>query len=111
VAHRDELNAVISAGFAELSTQALESRLTNARIAFAGVNTVAEFLEHPVLQARDRWRETATEAGPVRALLPPIDLGVEPRMDAVPALGEHTDKILAELGRDPTTLAKSSVQG
>ncbi|PEG37987.1 carnitine dehydratase [Mycolicibacterium agri] len=110
VAHRDELNAVISARFAELSTQALEARLAEARIAFAGVNTVAEFLDHPVLHARDRWRDTATEAGSVKALLPPIDLGVEPRMDAVPALGEHTGKILAELGRDPTTLAKSSPQ-
>ncbi|CAN5702185.1 CaiB/BaiF CoA-transferase family protein [soil metagenome] len=100
VAHRDEVNATISEVFASLSTAELEARLTAARIAFAGVNTVSEFLSHPVLEARDRWRTVETENGPVRALLPPIDLGTEPRMDPVPALGDHTAAILAELGHD-----------
>jgi itaconate CoA-transferase len=106
VAHRDELNQLITASFAQHSTETLEARLTSARIAFAGVNTIAEFLEHPVLRGRDRWRETPTETGNVKALLPPIDLGAEPRMGAVPALGAHTEQILAELGRDPQTLTK-----
>jgi crotonobetainyl-CoA:carnitine CoA-transferase CaiB-like acyl-CoA transferase len=98
VAHRNEVNAVITEAFAALPSPELEERLTAARIAFAGVNTVSEFLEHPVLEARDRWRSVHTENGPIRALLPPLDLGVEPRMDPVPALGEHTAAILAELG-------------
>ena len=106
VAHRDEMNPIIAQAFSEHPTPQLEARLTEARVAFAGVNTVGEFLEHPVLAGRDRWREVATEAGTIRALLPPIDLGVEPRMDPVPALGQHTDQILAELGRDPQTLDK-----
>ncbi|MGU3500102.1 CaiB/BaiF CoA transferase family protein [Mycobacterium sp. C31M] len=105
VAHRAEVNAVITEVFGALSSQDLETRLTQARIAFAGVNTVGEFLEHPVLAARDRWRSVDTENGPVRALLPPLDLGVEPRMDPVPALGEHTTAILAELGH--TTESRS----
>ncbi|BBY85418.1 L-carnitine dehydratase/bile acid-inducible protein F [Mycolicibacterium tokaiense] len=98
VAHRSEVNAVITEAFAAWPSPELEERLTAARIAFAGVNTVSEFLEHPVLEARDRWRSVHTENGPIRALLPPLDLGVEPRMDPVPALGEHTAAILAELG-------------
>jgi itaconate CoA-transferase len=98
VAHRAEVNSAIAEVFATLTTAVLEARLTAARIAFAGVNTVSEFLEHPVLQKRDRWRTVATGTGPVQALLPPIDLGVEARMDAVPELGEHTSAILAELG-------------
>ena len=106
VAHRDEMNPVIAQAFSELSTPQLEARLTEARVAFAGVNTVAEFLDHPVLAGRDRWREVATQAGGIRALLPPIDLGAEPRMDPVPALGQHTAQILAELSRDPQTLDK-----
>ena len=106
VAHRDEMNPIIAQAFSKLSTSELQAHLTEARVAFAGVNTVGEFLEHPVLAGRDRWREVATEAGAIRALLPPIDLGVEPRMDAVPGLGQHTDPILAELGRDPRTLGK-----
>jgi itaconate CoA-transferase len=98
VSHRDEVNAVITEVFEGLPSPELEARLTAARIAFAGVNTVTEFLEHPVLDARDRWRSVDTENGPIRALLPPLDLGVEPRMDPVPALGEHTAAILKELG-------------
>jgi itaconate CoA-transferase len=41
-----------------------------------------------------------TPAGPVPALLPPGSWDVEPRMDPVPALGEHTESVLAELGYD-----------
>ena len=46
--------------------------------------------------ARDRWREVDTPHGPVPALLPPVG----DRMDPVPALGEHTERILRELGID-----------
>jgi formyl-CoA transferase len=36
----------------------------------------------------------------VRALLPPADLaGLPARMDPVPAVGEHTEAILGQLGR------------
>lgn len=98
MANRADVNALISEVFSSHPTDELESRLTEARIAFAGVNTVSEFLDHPVLAARDRWRSVETENGPVRALLPPLDLGTEVRMDPVPALGAHTAAILAELG-------------
>jgi crotonobetainyl-CoA:carnitine CoA-transferase CaiB-like acyl-CoA transferase len=110
VAHRDEVNATISKAFAMVATPELETRLTTARIAFAGVNTVSEFLEHPVLAARDRWRTVETENGPIRALLPPIDLGTEARMDPVPALGDHTAAILAELGHDACEFADQPPQ-
>jgi crotonobetainyl-CoA:carnitine CoA-transferase CaiB-like acyl-CoA transferase len=107
VANRDVLDDTISRVFATLPTAQLEARLSAARIAFAGVNTVAEFLEHPVLAGRDRWRTVATETGPVQALLPPLDLGVEARMAAVPGLGDHTAAILTELGHDPLEFAES----
>ncbi len=102
VANRSDVNAVITEVFTALPTAELESRLAAARIAFAGVNTVSEFLDHPVLAARDRWRMVDTESGPVRALLPPIDMGAEARMGPVPALGDHTAAILTELGFDPS---------
>jgi itaconate CoA-transferase len=58
-----------------------------------------EFWEHPQLEARRRWAEVDTSAGSIRAMKPPFNLsGFEPRMAAVPALGEHSRKILAELG-------------
>lgn len=110
VAYRTEVNITISEVFATLSAAELQARLTAARIAFAGVNTVSEFLDHPVLAARDRWRTVETENGPTRALLPPIDLGAEPRMDPVPALGQHTAAILAELGYDAEEFVKPPQQ-
>jgi itaconate CoA-transferase len=52
-----------------------------------------------LLAARYRWREIGSPAGAIPALHPPGDnSGFTPRMDAVPALGEHTDAILRELG-------------
>lgn len=49
----------------------------------------------------------ATPAGPIPALLPPgaVD-AFTPRMDAVPALGQHTDAILGELGWDAAAIER-----
>ncbi|MDA0637522.1 CaiB/BaiF CoA-transferase family protein [Nonomuraea sp. MCN248] len=99
VTHRDALEALIAARFAEFDAPAASALLDRAGIANAGVNTVDDFLRHPVLRERGRWRDVDTPGGPIRALLPPISLGAEPRMDPVPAVGEHTAAVLAELGR------------
>jgi crotonobetainyl-CoA:carnitine CoA-transferase CaiB-like acyl-CoA transferase len=70
------------------------------------MNTVAEFLDHPQLASRDRWKEIESPVGRLRALLPPFNIeGIEPVMGAVPALGEHTDAILGELGYAPSVVA------
>ncbi|MFJ3903042.1 CaiB/BaiF CoA transferase family protein [Streptomyces sp. NPDC090025] len=100
VAHRAELDALVAARFADLDAAEAGRILDAAGIANAGVNDMAAFLDHPVLAARDRWREVPLPGGPtVPALLPPVDLaGTRPRMDPVPAVGEHTERILAELG-------------
>ena len=60
--------------------------------------------EHPQLAARQRWRQIDTPAGPMPSLLPPGNWPQDPRMDAVPALGQHTDAILAELGLDAAAI-------
>jgi crotonobetainyl-CoA:carnitine CoA-transferase CaiB-like acyl-CoA transferase len=66
---------------------------------------VREFLDHPQLAARGRWREFPSPVGPLRGLVPPVDLeGVGARMDGVPALGQHTDAILEEIGVDRATI-------
>jgi itaconate CoA-transferase len=63
------------------------------------LNTMQEFWEHPQLAARGRWTKVDSSAGELQALKPPFNLSdFEPRMDAVPALGAHSEGILAELG-------------
>jgi itaconate CoA-transferase len=93
------------------SEEALE-RLDNAKIANARMRNVMGFLDHPQLEARNRWREVGSPVGPLRALLPPATMdGTEPVLDPIPSVGEHTARILAELGYEDdavTNLRQSS---
>ena len=98
VAARAELEQVIVDVFAALTGAEVVERLEAAQIANARVNTMHEVWEHPQLKARERWREVGSPVGPLPALLPPGTWNEGPRMDPIPALGEHTDAILAELG-------------
>jgi itaconate CoA-transferase len=98
-AHRAELDAAIHAVFGRLATAAVEQRLDAAQIANGRMNDMAGLWSHPQLQARERWRTVGTPAGEVPALLPPArNDSFEYRMDPVPAVGEHTQAILRELG-------------
>jgi itaconate CoA-transferase len=106
VQHRDALHAVIAAVCARISGAEMVGRLQSAGIAYARRNSVHEFLDHPQLATRDRWRDVGSPAGPVRALKPPVQMGgVDPVMGDIPALGQHTQRILEELGFDSHTIA------
>ncbi|MFI9373750.1 CaiB/BaiF CoA transferase family protein [Streptomyces parvulus] len=96
--HREALGALVAARFAELTSAEAIALLGAVPVANARVNTLAEVWDHPQLAARGRLHEVATPAGPVAALAPPGPSTATPRMDAVPALGEHTRTILGELG-------------
>ncbi|MFP3443502.1 CaiB/BaiF CoA transferase family protein [Pseudomonas sp. SIMBA_067] len=99
VANRDALRALIIEAFAPLSFDTVIQRLDQASIANAKVNDMQGVWEHPQLKARDRWRRIDTAAGSVPSLLPPATSNAfAPRMGPVPALGEHSENILAELG-------------
>jgi len=109
---RDALREIIVAAFAALATDEVTARLDAAQIANARVNTMADVWRHPQLQARGRWCEVQTPAGAIPALLPPAAHDPEDaRMDAVPALGAHTDALLAELGLDAATIARLHREG
>ena len=104
-ASRDALRELILAAFSQLTAAEVVQRLDAAGIANAQMNTLADVWAHPQLESRERWREVGTSAEMVPALLPPgTPNGFTPRMDPVPALGEHTDAILGELGYGPSQI-------
>lgn len=107
-AARAVLQPIIVEVFSRLSAEELVQRLDAAQIANARVNDMREVWNHPQLRARKRWDEVDTPEGPVTSLLPPGLMGGEARMDRVPALGEHTEAILAELGLSPAQIAALS---
>ena len=97
--NREAMHAEIDRVFSRLKTGEVIERLEAADIANARLNDMEEFWRHPQLEARGRWAKVGSPAGEIAALKPPFNLsGFEPRMDAVPALGEHSRAILAELG-------------
>ncbi|HEY3260713.1 MAG TPA: CaiB/BaiF CoA-transferase family protein [Pseudonocardiaceae bacterium] len=96
--NRKALGEIIAARFKELAGAEAAALLAAVPVAHANVNTMAQVWAHPQLAARGRWHELATPTGTIPALAPPGFTNPTPRMDAVPALGEHTRPILAELG-------------
>ena len=107
VTHRPALERAIDTIFARLTGTELEERLRRGRIAHARRRELPDVLAHPQLTARDRFADVATPGGPIRATLPPITVpGRAPRMDPVPALGEHTDAVLTEFGFDAEALRR-----
>ena len=104
--NRDVLEAAIEDAFAPSSREEINTRLAAADIPFGDVLEIADFVRHPQLAARDRWREVGSPAGPLHAIVPPMDFGNHPpRMDAIPGVGEQTDAILTELGYDAAAIA------
>ena len=103
---RKEVVALIERVFAQLTASEVVAKLDAADIANARINTPEEVWRHPQLQARDRWREVGSPAGPLPTLLPPVTMPeFEARLDPIPAIGEHTDRILGEIGYETGEIA------
>jgi itaconate CoA-transferase len=101
VEHQSELELIIEEAMAGMDAEHVVALLDAAGIANAQMRTPVELGTHPQLVARDRWRQVDTPGGPIRALLPPVTVaGREPVMGPVPALGQHTEAIRAELNLD-----------
>jgi len=106
------LTEIILAAFVSQTAEDVILRLDIAGIANARMNDMAGLWSHAQLEARDRWRDVSTPVGPVAALLPPGGIGdLEPRMDAVPDIGEHNRSILTEIGFSPSEIVGLSKDG
>jgi len=97
--NRDELEAIITGIFQAHSADEVTTLLEAAGIANAKVNDMQDVWDHPQLKARDRLREVDSEVGKIKAFLPPgFSADAEARMERIPAIGEHNESILKELG-------------
>ena len=110
--NRAPLKAIILASFAALDTAQVVARLDQAQIANARMNSMAEVWAHPQLKARGRWQTVGSPAGDIPALLPPgRNSSFDYRMDAIPAVGQHTDAILRELGQGDEAITRMRAAG
>ncbi|WP_153723596.1 CaiB/BaiF CoA transferase family protein [Sporosarcina cascadiensis] len=107
VGNKEELKKIIEEGFSAYTADELIELLEKAKIANARLNSVEEFVQHPQLQARNRWRDVKTPNGMIQALLPPATFeDFEPVMEAIPSVGENTDSILREFNFDEDFIQK-----
>jgi crotonobetainyl-CoA:carnitine CoA-transferase CaiB-like acyl-CoA transferase len=110
--NRIELLEIINACFSKLTSEQLIARLEKAQIANAHLNDMEGLWKHEQLRARHRWTEVDTPNGPIPALLPPgLNDSYDYRMDSIPAVGEHTDSILKELGIAESDIADMRASG
>lgn len=112
VIHRAELQTVIEEVFSRFTVTEVMERLERAQIANAQSRTLFEFLDHPQLKARNRWQMVDSPVGPLPALLPAVTMeGVTPVATPIPAVGQHTQPILQELGYSHTEIASLQANG
>jgi itaconate CoA-transferase len=112
VEHRTELDGLIETVFETYTTTDLIERLDAAEIAWGQQRGVEDFVHHPQRQARDRFDEVDSPAGPLWVLRPPVEMeGIEPLMGSIPAAGQHTASILAELGYEPAEIERLRESG
>jgi crotonobetainyl-CoA:carnitine CoA-transferase CaiB-like acyl-CoA transferase len=110
--NREAVHSEVERVFSKLTTSELIRRLEQAEIANASLNSMRQFWEHPQLAARGRRVRIASPGGEIDALKPPFNLnGFEPRMDAVPMLGQHTRAILEELGYGKADVERLAAAG
>jgi itaconate CoA-transferase len=111
-ANREALTAVIEQVFSDKTSVQVAALLDQAGIANGRLNEPIDVWNHVQFSARDKWREVQTEAGPVRALLPPfIFTDQEAAMGDVPSVGQHTDEVLREIGFTTERIAAMRLAG
>jgi crotonobetainyl-CoA:carnitine CoA-transferase CaiB-like acyl-CoA transferase len=105
VRNRPAVDDLLTEVLGRLSLDAAVAVLTGAGIACARINTVEKLAAHPQLTERGRWATIDSPVGAIPTLLPPgISSTWSTPLAPIPALGEHTDAVLRELGRTDTEI-------
>ena len=103
---RDELEPMIEQALAGVSVEEAEARLEAASLAYSRMNDVSEVRRHEQVRVRDRLMPVMVSGGEVGLLRAPFNIaGYEEQPSAVPAVGEQTDAVLAELGYSAEEIA------
>jgi formyl-CoA transferase/CoA:oxalate CoA-transferase len=100
VKNRDSLIAALQSVFLTKTYEEWESVLLPAGIPMGAINTIAQVVEHPQVQARGTLVDMDhPRAGKVRMVGAPVRLSATPGAVRTPApmLGEHTDEVLGQL--------------
>lgn len=102
VVNKEALKEIIEDVFQQRESLEIIELLEGAKIANARLNTLKELVDHPQLQARNRWSEVDSPVGPLKALLPPVTSDeISTVMKPIPEVGQHTEAVLKEFGFDP----------
>ncbi|MBV9121500.1 MAG: CoA transferase [Chloroflexi bacterium] len=97
--NRTTLEPLIEEILGELQEAEVLKRLERADVPYGRLNDLKAVVDHPQLEARDRWADYDTEAGAVRMLHHPMNIsGLPRRTDPVPSVGQHTEEVLSEIG-------------
>ncbi|MFQ5415818.1 MAG: CaiB/BaiF CoA transferase family protein [Myxococcota bacterium] len=109
LSRRDEVDALLRDWAGERSTADALAELTAADIPAAPVRTYAETARDPLVAERDMLQQTEQPGGATIPITgPAAKLSRTPTRvrSAAPALGQHTDEILAELGFDEAAIRR-----
>lgn len=113
-AQKDRIEALISEKFRTQTTAYWVEQLEAARIPCGPVNNFAQALHQPQIRAREMVVQVELADG-AAVQLPgnPVKLSASPQQafKRPPALGEHTDAVLAGLGYSPERLAQLRAEG
>jgi len=114
VRNRDALVPVLEAAMASRASADWTAALDAAGLSCGPINTLEQVFDHPQVQARGmRVQMDHPLSGTVALVGSPLKLSASPvsYRRHPPTLGEHTDVILAELGRDAGEIAALRDQG
>jgi itaconate CoA-transferase len=105
--NRQFVQSTVAAATSKLLSTELTELLDDADIAWGRINSVLDAGEHPQHVERKRWTTIGSPVGPIRALRGVItERGKEYVTGPVPALGEHSEAVLRELGLDDVEIGE-----
>ena len=111
LSNREALNECLDQVLATRSTAEWLSRFAG-RVPAAPVNDMAEALDSPFVAERGCLQSIRhPSAGDYRLVAPPVRSAEAPPARPAPALGEHTDALLTELGYDAEHVQKLRADG